>query len=141
MNKDISILIVDDNQDLLRTFCLILKREGYSIDRARNYISAMDKCDQRHFDIVLMDVITPRIEEFKALRNIKNKGLETKIIIMAADCDEVKFRQAIKSGAFCILQKPVEYNLLLGVIQKAVGPVAVIDAEDVKNTSKTLSKV
>ena len=59
MRDQPSILVVDDNEDLLRTLSLILKRSGYCVDTADDGLSAVDKFRMRHFDVASLFVRLP----------------------------------------------------------------------------------
>ena len=55
-----TILVVDDDKSILRTFTRILQKSGYEIDTAETGKEAMEKTENRHYDLALVDIRLPR---------------------------------------------------------------------------------
>ena len=55
MTDQPNILVVDDNEDLLDTFAMILKRRGFHVETAGNGVAAVAKFREKNYDITLMD--------------------------------------------------------------------------------------
>ncbi len=119
MKKPVSILVVDDNPDLLNTFSLMLKRHGYNVDTAEDGLAAVDKFKRHHFDVTLMDVVMPGMNGVEAFRRIREISPGARVILMTAYYNERKLKKALKEGVYSAVRKPVDVAQLLGLIEEA----------------------
>jgi CheY-like chemotaxis protein len=126
---EITILVADDNEDLLDTFAMILKRRGFSVETADNGAAAVDKYKRRRFDVVLMDIVMPEMDGVEASRKIREMHPDTAIILMTGYSDEAQLKLAFDQGTRYIVQKPVKIEQLIEIITEAGSgpPVLVID--------------
>ena len=113
-----SVLLVDDNQDLLSTLSLILKRSGFNVDTAENGCSAVDKFRMRHFDVALMDIIMPQMNGVEAFKQIKEIDPETKVILMTAYYEEELINTALIEGVHSAIYKPIDIAHVMDVIKE-----------------------
>jgi DNA-binding NtrC family response regulator len=116
MKGEVSILVVNDNEDLSDAFTLILKRKGYTVDTAENGLQASEKFKTRPCDVVLMDAITPYKDCIEALHKMQKNNPETKIILMAAPCEDQQIQKILYEGAYSALFKPVNIARLMELI-------------------------
>ena len=110
-----TVLVVDDDKSILRTFTRILQRAGYSTETAENGKEALDKIHARNYDAALIDVVLGDSNGLDLLPKIeKNSPKTVKIIVTGADSTE-KRDEACKNGADAYLTKPVNPEVLLDV--------------------------
>ena len=88
MTDQLAILVVDDNEDLLETFSLILKRRGFHVETAGNGATAVDRYKEHSFDVTLMDIVMPEMNGVEAFRKIKEMDPEASVILMTAYSEE-----------------------------------------------------
>ena len=69
--KDIKILVVDDDPFILDMYVLKFKDQGFQIDTATDGQMALEKIQTEKFDIVLLDVIMPKMDGFDVIKKIK----------------------------------------------------------------------
>lgn len=119
MRDQPSILVVDDNEDLLRTLSLILKRSGYCVDTADDGLSAVDKFRMRHFDVALMDILMPRMNGVEAFRRIREIDPGARVILMTAYYEEELITMALSEGAHSAVYKPIDIGHMMGLIKEA----------------------
>jgi DNA-binding NarL/FixJ family response regulator len=95
MNK-LKVLLVDDNDSFRRVLASFLRaQQGVElVEEAVDGIDAIDKADQLHPDLVLMDVHMPRRNGIEATRSIKNSSPKTMVIMMSMDSSENYARSA-----------------------------------------------
>jgi CheY-like chemotaxis protein len=129
MSDGLTILVADDNEDLLETFAMILKRRGFLVETAENGLSAVDKYKKRRFDVALMDIVMPGMNGVEAFRKIKEMQPDAAIILMTGYSDEAQLKLARDEGARYIVHKPVKIEQLIEIITEAASdqPVLVID--------------
>ncbi len=78
------ILIVDDDQNILRLYKEELEEEGYSVVTASNGQEALDQFDRELPDLVTLDILLPDIDGIKLLRQMKEKRPRMPIIMSTA---------------------------------------------------------
>lgn len=78
------ILIVDDDQNILRLYKEELEEEGYTVITASNGKEAIEQFDKEEPDIVTLDILLPDIDGIKLLRQIKEKRPRLPVIMSTA---------------------------------------------------------
>ncbi len=76
--KDKSILIVDDNVNLTKTLSLILKRNGYLVNTAKNGLEAVKKAKKKIYKVIFMDIKMPLMNGVEAFKKIKKNSKQRK---------------------------------------------------------------
>ena len=113
-----SVLVVDDDRAILRTFSRILQRAGFSTETAENGKEALKKIQSRTFDVALIDVVLGDSNGIDLLPKIEESSPKTvKIMITGTDSTE-KRNEACKNGADAYLTKPVNPETLLNIFQE-----------------------
>ncbi len=115
-----SILVVDDAPDIRAGMAEILKNAGYHVDTASDGQEAIEKLDDRFFDVVLTDLAMPRKNGMDVLNFLKKHSPESVCIIITGYGTIKGAVDAMKKGAFDYLTKPVKAEEVLIVIQKAL---------------------
>jgi len=113
-----TVLVVDDDRSILRTFSRILQRAGYQTETAENGKEALEKIQARNYDIALVDIILGDSNGLDLLPKIEHYSPKTvKIMITGADSYE-KRDEACKNGADAYLTKPVNPVALLDIFEE-----------------------
>ena len=120
MVEPIRILVVDDNEDLLNTFSLVLKRKGFYVETAAGGLTAMERYFRGEFDVILMDIVMPDFNGVETLRLIREKDPGACAILMTGYSDEDLVQLAINEGARCVLHKPIRIDKMIDTIKHAV---------------------
>lgn len=141
MNDEPTILVVDDNEDLLETFAMILKRRGFSVETAGNGASAVEKFKDQSFDVTLMDIVMPEMNGVDAFRKIKEMQPEASIILMTAYTDEDLIQIAKDEGARKIIHKPIRIDQLIELINEAASSQPILVIDDDADICETLTQV
>ena len=118
METSRTILIVDDDKSILRTFTRILQKNGYKIDTAETGKEAIEKSDKNHYDLALVDIRLPDMDGTELLAKIK-KQLQNTIKIMITGFPSIESGvKALDEGADAYLVKPVKPEELLMLIKE-----------------------
>ncbi len=141
MNEEPTILVVDDNEDLLETFAMILKRRGFSVETAGNGASAVNKFKEQNFDVTLMDIVMPEMNGVEAFRKIKEMQPGASIILMTAYTDEDLIQVAKDEGARRIIHKPIRIDQLIELINEAARSQPILIIDDDADICDTLTQV
>lgn len=122
--KSARILIVDDDpahRSMLRT---LIKAWGAKVDEATDGSEAITLCHERPYDIILMDVLMPEIDGISALQAIKSYNPSIPILIMTAYSKVESAVEALKSGAYDYLSKPLDFDVLKLTLSRALDHAA-----------------
>ncbi len=111
----IKILVVDDNEELLRLYSIFLRR--YEVILAKNGKEGVELYIKHRPDLVIMDIKMPVMDGVEATRKIKEYDKNAKIIGATAYHDKY-VNQMMEAGALLVMKKPFKYRELLDVIQK-----------------------
>jgi two-component system, NtrC family, response regulator HydG len=141
MRHEPTILVVDDNPDLLETFALILKRRGFSVETAGSGAAAIAKFRQHNFDVTLMDIVMPEVDGVAAFRQIREIEPGAPVILMTAYSDDDILRAAHDEGARCIINKPIHIDMLLKLINEATATKPILIIDDDPDICDSLTKV
>ncbi len=117
--KKIKVLIVDDHQVVrqgLRTF-LDLQDDLIVIGEAGDGLTAVDMVRQLQPDIVLMDLVMPRMDGVAATQQVTSLGLPTKVIALTSFAGDDQVFPAIQAGASSYLLKDVSPDALVDAIR------------------------
>jgi DNA-binding NtrC family response regulator len=136
-----TILVVDDNQDLLETFAMILKRRGYRVQTAGDGLSAINKFKEQNFDVTLMDIVMPEMNGVDAFKKIKEIQPEAPIILMTAYSDEELIQNAKNEGARQIIHKPIHIDQLIDLINETAGTQPILIVDDDADICDTLTQI
>ncbi len=111
-----TILVVDDDKSILRSFTRILQRCGYKVDTAETGREALERTKNRHYDMLLLDIRLPDMQGTDLLVRAKMelRGT-TKIIITGYPSVETGVA-ALDGGADNYLIKPVQPAELLNIV-------------------------
>ena len=141
MNDEPTILVVDDNGDLLETFAMILKRRGFIVDTAANGAAAVEKFKEHSFDVTLMDIVMPEMNGVEAFRKIKEIQPGAPIILMTAYSDEDLMQTARSEGARRIINKPIRIDQLIELINAAAATQTILIIDDDADICETLTTI
>ena len=113
-----TILVVDDDKSILRTFTRILQKSGYEIDVAETGREAMDKAENQHYDLALVDIRLPDMDGTDLIAKLKKQLQDTvKIMITGFPSLETGIK-ALDEGADAYLVKPVKPQELLLLLEE-----------------------
>jgi two-component system response regulator AtoC len=114
-----SILIIDDDPLIRKTLSSHLSRQGYEIRTAEDGESGLAVQTDQNSDLVLLDVRLPDLDGLEVLRRIRGENPRTTVVIMTAFDDMKTTVEAVKSGAFEYLVKPLDFIALDLTVEKA----------------------
>lgn len=111
------LLLVEDEPGLVLTLSDRLAREGYTIESSGDGESALERAAAGGFDLVLLDVMLPRMNGFDVLRELRRRSIETPVIMLTARGQTVDKVVGLKLGADDYVTKPFEMVELLARIE------------------------
>lgn len=114
------ILIVDDAECMLKAFRDILEAYGYNVHEAVNGEDAITKYTETEPDIVLMDILMPKLDGISATKKILERHSNAKIIVISAVGKSGLEKECLKAGAKKFIKKPFKIKDLINSIDSLV---------------------
>lgn len=115
------VLVVDDASFMRMRLNKVLTSQGHEVIEASNGVEAVAAYDEHRPDVVLMDITMPEMDGLEALRKIKEKHPDARVIMCSALGQEKTVIESIKSGAKDFIVKPFQPEVVLGAVKKQVG--------------------
>jgi DNA-binding response OmpR family regulator len=116
MKKNQSILVVDDDREMLRLLSRTLELEGYDATIAADGKSAMALLEKYGPDLVVLDIMMPGVDGFQVLELIRQRS-NVPVIMLTARCDLTSLCDAVVLGADDYVTKPFHTRELLARIK------------------------
>ncbi|HSK70623.1 MAG TPA: sigma-54 dependent transcriptional regulator [Pyrinomonadaceae bacterium] len=113
-------LIIDDDRATLDLMKFQLGDEGFEVTTAETGQKGLDYIGETEFDIILTDLQLPDLSGIEMVRRCKEFSPETEIIMITGYGSMERAIEATKAGAFYYVEKPVEFEDLLVLIEKAI---------------------
>ncbi len=114
------ILIVDDERSIRLTLKAFLEKDGYQVETAEDEETAMAILHDREVDIVVSDIILPRVSGVQLLQRIRETCPEVLVIMMTGEPTLETASESLRLGAVDYLQKPVGKTDILKTVQSAL---------------------
>lgn len=127
MKQQDSLLLVDDDQQLLESMAAWLREQGYSVDTAQNVSAAAALYRKKNHDLVLCDVCLGEDDGFELLKQCRAISADACVILMTGYGTMDMAIEAVRAGAFDFLTKPLMDAELRMAIDRAIGQRRVID--------------
>jgi two-component system response regulator AtoC len=113
------ILIVDDEENLRHLLSVLLKKQGYVADTARDGEEALEKLSAREYDFVLSDILMPKMDGKALLAEIVARKIQVTVIMMSAYGTIDTAIECMKLGAYDYISKPFKNDEIILVLKKA----------------------
>jgi two-component system response regulator HydG len=117
---DTKILVVDDDRSHRRMLDVVLSEEGYEVHQADDGAVAVDLIEKQFYDVVLMDIRMKNMDGIEAQRRINEISPSIIVIMMTAYASVNTAVEALKSGAYDYLTKPIDIEELNIHLKKAL---------------------
>jgi two-component system, NtrC family, response regulator AtoC len=114
-----TILVVDDEENLRHMLQVLLSRERYQVDLATNGEEALQMALKTEYDFVLSDIKMPVMDGAEFLAKAIEKGIQSTIIMMSAYGTMDTAIECMKQGAYDYISKPFKNDEILLVLKKA----------------------
>ncbi|GLU43556.1 response regulator transcription factor [Allomuricauda sp. NBRC 101325] len=118
-NKDIKILLVDDEPDILEIIGYNLSAEGYEVFTAKNGLEGVNKAKKKNPHLIIMDVMMPEMDGIEACEAIRNTpGLDDTIIaFLTARGEDYSQVAGFDAGADDYITKPIKPKVLVSKVK------------------------
>ena len=111
------LLLVEDSTQLNKALSTILKRNSFVVDSAFDGEEALLFVDQYQYDVIILDVMMPKLNGFEVLKILRDKGIDTPVIMLTAKSTAEDKINGLDLGADDYLAKPFNTEELLARIR------------------------
>jgi two-component system alkaline phosphatase synthesis response regulator PhoP len=111
------LLLIEDEPGLVLTLTDRLSREGYEVESAEDGVAGLERASAERFDLILLDLGLPRRDGFDVCRDLRQRGIQTPIIMLTARGQVIDKVVGLKLGADDYIAKPFEMLELLARIE------------------------
>ncbi len=118
--KKYSILLVEDEENLVEALKLNLELEGYEVTGVNDGAEALNAVENEYFDLIILDVMLPELDGISVCENIRLQGNEIPILILSAKNSSADRVLGLKKGADDYLTKPFNLEELLIRVNKLI---------------------
>jgi len=108
-----NILVVEDDRDLRELFCSVLTDHGYHALPAENGEEALHIRDNVQVDLIVTDLMMPRIDGYELVRMLRDSGDTTPILIITARSEASDIREGFRLGSDDYMIKPINVNEMI----------------------------
>ena len=125
------LLLIEDEPGLVLTLTDRLSAEGYAVESSADGESGLERAAAERFDLVILDVMLPRLSGFDVLRDLRKRNVDTPVIMLTARGQVVDKVVGLKLGADDYVTKPFEMAELLARVEAKLrrAPVSTHPAE------------
>lgn len=115
-----SILIVDDEPNIVLSLEFVLQEEGYDVRVARDGVEALEAIAEQVPDLVLLDVMLPGMNGFEVCQRIRSRAewRALRVVMLSAKGREVEVQKGLALGADSYVTKPFAIKDLLAEVQR-----------------------
>ena len=117
--KDIKILLVDDEPDVIEIIKYNLKQEGYNVKTASNGNEALKKAQKNNPHLIIMDVMMPEMDGIEACEQLRNDATfnDTIIMFLTARGEDYSHVAAFDAGADDYVTKPIKPKIIMSKVK------------------------
>jgi len=114
-----AVLIVDDDPPLLSLLGLVVSREAnVEVVSCRDGEEAIQALSERHFDVVLLDLMMPKRNGFDVIDYLRRSHLSQLRAVMVLTADTDRFEERLEPGVVhAIIEKPFDTGLVVGLVR------------------------
>ena len=124
------ILVIDDDENLLKSLRKILRLQGYSVDAVANPTQVAGLLESQVYDCILLDVRMPGVSGLDLLGMIVKKCPTTPVMMISGQSDIATAVQSLKDGAYDFIEKPIEPERLFVAVKNAVHKKSLQEEKD-----------
>lgn len=125
------VLVVDDEKSMRATLCEFLTKQGFEAEAAADAQIAFKMIDENDYDVVVTDIIMPRLSGLDLLTKIRERSQTIQVIIMTGEPTVETAVKTVRSGANDYLIKPINKDSFIKAVQYAARIKSLNDEKNV----------
>ena len=113
-------LVVDDEENICNYLAELFKLEGWSADIAYDGYQGLKMVMDNHYDVIIMDILMPRMTGIEATQEIMKRKPDAKIIVITGAPYRKQADEALEGGAKLFLKKPFSSNQIIEAVKNTL---------------------
>jgi len=114
-------LVVDDDEPIRKLLAKVVEHAGFTVETAKDGAEAINRIDADGFDVILLDLMMPRIDGYQVLDHLRDEHPDlVRCTIVATAVPEKDLRRQAISGVFKVHSKPFDIARLMNDIRECV---------------------
>ncbi len=109
----INILLVEDDQKLNKLFYTVLSKQGFNVHIANNGIEAFDILEDNHIDLIISDIMMPKMDGYEFTENVRKTNEDIPILMITAKDDFNSKQKSFLIGIDDYMVKPIDVNEMI----------------------------
>ena len=107
------ILVVEDDERLLKLMSAVLRKNGYDALTAPHGVEALEVMDQNHIDLIISDIMMPKMDGYQFTRQLREGGYTQPILMVTAKDDFDAKLRGFTAGTDDYMVKPIDLNEMI----------------------------
>jgi len=120
MNKQGTILLADKDDEFRWFWTDRLEREGHRVVATNDVKIVVDMISDNDFDLVIIEELMPGMNGNEFMKEIRKRGIDAPVVFVASHGDVDAYMDLMNRGAFEYINKPVEEEKILSVVERAM---------------------
>ncbi len=113
------LLLVDDDGELRSDMAEYFARHGYDVEQCENGQQALDRIEQKAFEVMVLDLVMPGLSGLEVLKELQSRNAECDVVVLSGEATVESAVDAMKLGAREFLTKPISFKELDRLVRKA----------------------
>ena len=101
-------MVVEDDSNQRRLMATVLEQYGYNVTEARDGVDALDQMDKKHIDLIILDIMMPRMDGFELTDTLRQTGCNIPILMVTAKQSPLDKRKGFIIGTDDYMTKPID---------------------------------
>ncbi|WP_305838423.1 response regulator transcription factor [Photobacterium leiognathi] len=106
------LLLIEDHQDIANIIFDFFEIKGYTLDYANNGLQGYELAKQHHYDLIILDIMLPRMDGYMVCQQLREDGIDTPILMLTARDTREDTLEGFATGADDYLIKPFDLEIL-----------------------------
>jgi two-component system nitrogen regulation response regulator NtrX len=115
-----SILVVDDEPGVRSSISGVLRDEGFDVDTAETGEACLEQANGASYDVIVLDIWLPGLDGLTTLRRLRERQIDSQVVIISGHGNIESAVRAIKMGAFDFIEKPLSLEKTVLVVRNAL---------------------
>jgi len=124
------VLIIDDDQVLLKNLKLLLETQQYQVDIISNPLMVPELLQRHSYNCILLDVKMPGMDGLNLFQKIKEEFGHIPVIMISGESTIGIAVEALKKGAYDFIEKPIDPERLLVAVQNAIEKQTLLEEKE-----------
>ncbi len=133
------VLVVEDDRELRDLFCAVLEENGYHAIAANDGLQAFDLLENHYIDLIISDVMMPKLNGFEMTQAIRNAGYTMPILIISAKGQAADKQKGFQSGIDDYMVKPIDVNEMIWRVEALLRRSQIISQRKIRIGSSELN--